>query len=128
MQTVKKYYSRAANYCKYRQANQSTCQVETVSSYISKMVKEVKLQTKIHFFDRSDAISIIELIDTFTLVCDANNIHEKAAVKALLFFVKNALAVTLNTRMSAAAQFNPDVASANTTKQLTLEKLLLLYL
>lgn len=70
------------------------------------------------FFDLSNPISIIRFLANFKLELDTNSIHEKAAMSLLPFFVNNAMATTLKSRMSAAAHVNPVVAFVESTEPL----------
>lgn len=81
------------------------------------MVKKFKSQMMAHFFNPSDPDSTIEFFPTFKLSCDTNNVHENADMW-MPFFVKNALAKILNSRMFAAACINPVVASVDTADPL----------
>lgn len=98
-----------------------------MSSYISKMVKKVNSRMKANFFDPSDSVFIVGFIATFKLVGDTSRIHEGAAMRVLPFIVKNALATTLNSRMVTATHIAFVVASVNTVKPTTQQKLLRSY-
>lgn len=54
---------------------------------------------KEHTFDPSDPISILGFLTTFKLACDANRIHEGAAMWAMLSFVADLAAASPNSRM-----------------------------
>lgn len=56
LQTVIRHYSRAVDYWTYCLANRSTRWNEIKSSYVSRMVNNIKLEIKVHFFDPSDPI------------------------------------------------------------------------
>lgn len=73
---------------------------------------------KAHFINPSSPITIIGFIATIKLECDTNNIYEGEFIRVLPFFFTNVLATTLNSRISAAAQITPVVASVNNTEQL----------
>lgn len=62
------------------------------------MMKKAKSQVKAYFFDRSSPISVIRFLATFKLACITNNINERAALRVLLFIIKNALATILDRR------------------------------
>lgn len=49
-------------------------------NYITKMMKKVKSQMKVRFFDPSDPISLIGFLATFELACDTNYIHKEASM------------------------------------------------
>lgn len=83
------------------------------------MLKKVKSQVKAHLSDRSDSISIISFLSTFRRACDANHIHEEAAMRVLSFFVKNTFATTIDSRMSAAPHIAPVFATVNTVEPTT---------
>lgn len=91
LQTVKRHYSRAIEYRTYRLANRSTCYDETVSSKISKMMKNIKSQMKAHFSDPSDSISIIDFLTTFRLACNINRIHEEAPFESFQSLLRTLL-------------------------------------
>lgn len=61
VQTVKKYYATTVKYETYRLSNRSSCYDETVSCYIAKLVKKVKSQIKVLFFNSKDSIKIVGL-------------------------------------------------------------------
>lgn len=88
------------------------------------MMHKVNSQMKAYSLDPSDPISIIGFLSTFLLACDTNSLHESAAMWILPFFVKNALATIVNSRMSAADSINLVVASVNSTEQLIQKNLL----
>lgn len=81
---------------------------ETVASHVLKMVKEVKLQIKTHFIEQCDQALIISFLAIIKLVLDTSRLLESAAMRLLSFFVKTALATTLNSRMSAATDIAPE--------------------
>lgn len=85
------------------------------------MVKNVRLQMKVHSFDPSDPTSTIDFLATFKHGCDTNRIHEKAAIRVLLFFTQNALALILNSCVFAATNITPALASAHSRDAKTLE-------
>lgn len=80
LKIVKRNYGRAGDYRIYCLANRSTYDNETVSGYISKMGKKVKLQMKTHFFDPSEPISIIGFFAICKPACDTNVIREGVAM------------------------------------------------
>lgn len=82
---------------------------------------------KAHFFARNEPISIISLPVTFKLACDTNIILEGAAMSELLFFMQNALASILNSRMSSATTATSAAAFVYWEEPLRLEKLLRSY-
>lgn len=86
-QTGTKNYEEALYYRTYWLVNKSSKYDKKVSSYIVKLVKNVKLQMKAHFFDKKDPISIIRLSHTFNLPCDTNRINEGAAMCVLSRYV-----------------------------------------
>lgn len=62
------------------------------------------MQIKALLIDPSEPILIIEFLAIFELTCDTNRIHEEAAMQVPFFFVKDASALTLDKRMSAATK------------------------
>lgn len=58
-----------------------------------------------------------KIIATFELACDTNK-HERESMEVLFLFVKNFLATSDNSCLSAAALITPIVASAKTPDQL----------
>lgn len=82
------------------------------------MTKMVKTHMKVHSFDPSDSLLIIAFIAAFKLACNMDSIPERIAMWIPLFFVQNALASTLNSRMSAATNVPPALASVRTAGQL----------
>lgn len=116
LQAGNRHKTYADDYCTYRLVNRSTQSDETVSSYVSKIVKEVKLQMKAHVSSQSNSTFFIRLLATYKLACNTNNIYEGADMWVRPSFAKNVLATTLNNRMLTAAHIPPDVVSDNTTK------------
>lgn len=80
------------------------------------MVTKVKSQVEAHLFGPIDLISIIGFLVIFKLACDTNRILERAAMWVLLFFARNALALTLSIRMLAATNIAVAVASIQPTE------------
>lgn len=78
LKKVKRHYFQAVDYRTWQLAISSTRYDNTVSSYITKMMKKVKLQLKAHLASPSDSILIIGFIAPFILTCDTNRIHEGA--------------------------------------------------
>lgn len=74
---------------------------ENVSSYITKLVKNVRSQMKAHFVDQNDPISIIGFLATFKFACDANRIHEAEAMRVLPYYANETVASALQSRMCA---------------------------
>lgn len=124
LQTVGRHYTRVVNSRTYRLVNQLTRYGETASSCVSKMVRKVMSQMKAPTFDTSASVFIIRILATFKRVCDSNNIHKGAAMCVLPFFAKNALATTINCRMSTSAHPTLVYAPVNTT-ELPIQKTLL---
>lgn len=91
------------------------------------MERKVKSQVKAHFFNPTDPISIIAFPFTLKLACDTNRIHEVAAMWVLSLSVKNALATTLNSRMSAVTHIAFVVALVTPVKLTTQKKHLCSY-
>lgn len=91
------------------------------------MVREVKSQMKVPFFDPSNSVSIIESIATYKLACHTNRIHEGTAVWIFPCFVKVALTSTINSRMSSASDIVPAVASSQSVEPLRQKKLIRTY-
>lgn len=82
---------------------------------------------KAHFIVPSDPISPSGFLATPRIACETNRIHEKAAMRVLPFFVKNALASPSNSCMSAATNTAPKVAFAQSAEPIKQKKLLLPY-
>lgn len=71
-----------------------------------------------HFFVLSYHISIIGFLAAFKIACSTNRLDEGVAMWVLLFFVKNALALSLNNRVFAATNLAQAVASLQLTEPL----------
>lgn len=81
---------------------------------------------KAHFFDPNDPIFIVGLLATFKLAWYSSHVHESSAMWFLPVFVRNTLATTLYSCMSAATQTAPVVASVITAEPTTQKKYLVL--
>lgn len=107
LQTVGRHCAAVVNYQTYRLSSRSTRYDKTDFSYISKLAKKVKAQVKALFFIPKVSVSIIGIITTFELACDANHIHKKAAMWALLHLVHETLANARNSCMYAKNRLAP---------------------
>lgn len=85
LQTEKKNNNRAVDYQTFRLTNYSQKRDDMPSTYIPKMVKNMKLQVEAHFFDSKNLISSIGFLTTFKLACNMNNIHEEIGMWVFLF-------------------------------------------
>lgn len=99
VKTIMNRFKGVVDQWAYRHANRSPKYVDTVLSYIAKLVKKVKSQTKSHFCDPIDPTSIFGFSTMFRRSCDTNNIHEWAAVWALRHYIKETLAIAENSLM-----------------------------
>lgn len=91
------------------------------------MVKKGKSQMKAHVFSTSDPVSIICFFAPFEHACDTTHFQEWAAMWVLPFFVKGALAPTLNNFMSAATNITSANSFVRSTESLRQKKLLGFY-
>lgn len=71
-----KHYAREVHYRTYQLTNRPSKNDDTVSSYISKVVKNMHSQMKAHFMDPKNFVLIIGFLATLKFACDINNIHE----------------------------------------------------
>lgn len=83
---------------------------DTVSSYITTMLENVKLQMRTHFFSRGDPISITCLLKNFKPAYDINSTLKEAVMCRARLFARNALSSTLNSHMSVATSITPAVS------------------
>lgn len=83
---------------------------------------------KAQFFNASGSISIIGFIAKLKLASDTNNFHEGVALFVLTFSVKDGLAMTLQSRMSAIAHVDTAVPLKNTSELVIRKKILRSYL
>lgn len=116
LENFKRDYSLTVGHRAYRLANRSTCYDETMSSYIFKVVKEIKSKKKAHFFDPSNSISLIGFLAIFQMACDSNNSHGEAAMWVVPYFVKNVSAITLKSACLPSLtsdQFLPQLTPLN---------------
>lgn len=79
-QTVKLGYVRAIDYRTYFLNNGSPRYDDSVSHYIPKILKKIRSQMKTHTFDPASPISVLGFLTIYKLACDANHIHEVAAM------------------------------------------------
>lgn len=77
---------------------------------------------KTPFFIPRDFISIIAFLAALKFACSTNLIRKKTTMWVLHFVVKNRFASTKNSRMSAAINITPAVASAHMTEPLRKKK------
>lgn len=117
LKTVKKHYATAVDFRPYQLSNPSSRYDMTVSSYIAKLVKKVKLQIEAHFFNPKDRISTIRFLATFKLFSDANHIYERAAMWVLPCFVHETLANAHNSRVYTENSFALYAASVRNQKR-----------
>lgn len=87
-----------------------------------------KSQRQAYFFKSRESTSIIGFLAKFELAGDFNRNHDGAAAYIFSFLEKNALGTTLNSRMSAATNIAPVLASVNTCESTSQKKLLCFYL
>lgn len=86
--------------------------------------KNVKTQIKAHFINLRDLLSNISFLATFKLACDTNRLHERAALVAISFFVKNALASIWNSSISVGTNFPLAVVFLHSVESLKQKMLL----
>lgn len=72
-----------------------------------------KLQMKEHFYDRKDTTWIIEILVTFKLACDINNIDKRAAISILTHYKIEDLTNALDSRICAKVCFSSFAVSVH---------------
>lgn len=101
LQTAEKHYALAVDYQTYRFSKWFLRYNKTISSYIAKLAKKIKLQIKAPLFNPKNPTCITRFIATFILAYEASYIHERAAMSLLPHFVHEMPADALNSRLYA---------------------------
>lgn len=86
LQSVNKHHAAAVDFLIYCFFNWSSRYEETVTSYIAKSARKIRLQMKAHFFIPKDPILIIGFLAALKLVCGTNHIYKKGAMWVLPHF------------------------------------------
>lgn len=101
LHTFKMKFAIAIDYRSYRLDNKLLEYNETVSSYITEIIKWIKLQMKAQMFNPNNHIFIIGHLVTFYFISHSNRIQKRAAMRILPHFLNEALVNTFNSRICA---------------------------
>lgn len=78
---------------------------ETFLRYIAEIVMKIESKMKAQLVHPNEFMSVVGFMATFKLSCNTNQIHEEAAMWALLHFVIWTHTNALNSRMNAMDKF-----------------------
>lgn len=78
--------------------DKSTCFDSKVPCHVSKMAKRMEVQLKSHILEPMNQISILRFLPAFQTACDANGVHEGAAMWLFHYIDKKTTKAALSAR------------------------------